>query len=166
MQNLITKEQCDAIISRIQHQCMLMQHIERNNMEQFTELYDPDYFKGRKHSITAGILSGFKEGDEFIPGITISKIKYGGNHYQPELRNDSAIIQIYSFDNDLKNQDVITKCRQFNHTNSSLEFAIIRFDIGEGFVLNKVQLLRFDSDALRLGDYMLFNSKTSKLSTF
>lgn len=61
----------------------------------FPNLYDAQYMSGRHHSNTAKVYAGFQE-DTLIPGMSVKKISYGVQKWQPEISSDTAVIQLYS----------------------------------------------------------------------
>ena len=102
--------------------------------------------RGKTHSDTAAVLAGFQPDTE-IPDMVITKRKYGRIHCQPELESITAIIQIYSGDTTLDNDEILCKCATYNTSESEKKYCIVQFRMSEKGHFTNVDLLMLDNRA-------------------
>lgn len=157
----LSTNQIKTIIDILLHQCELIAQQEKNAQKHYPELYDEDYMRGRKHSYTAAVLAGFKE-DTIIPNMIVRKRRYGKLHCQPELSSDTVIVQLYSDQTVLKNEEIRQKCKEFNSTNSAKRYLIIQFSLGAAGYLRKVDIVNLDGSAKEISRETIFK-KTSNI---
>lgn len=91
----LTNEQISAIVEGLIKVCGRIRERDRQSIEDFPDLYDKNYYSGRKHGDTAAVYSGFASTVQ-VPDMSIISVPYGRNHYQPELHSDTAVIQLYN----------------------------------------------------------------------
>lgn len=114
----------------------------------FPNLYDVQYMSGRRHSNTAKVYAGFQEDTE-IPGMSIEKISYGIQKWQPELSSDTAVIQLYNktAGEKLKTNEVKSKYELYNKIGSQKRYGIIQFRMTDKNRLQWVKLFTLDVNA-------------------
>ena len=144
--NYLSQEQAQAIIRVLEHQCNLIEEKETRDERDFPELYNEEYISGRTHTRTAQIYAGFHDGNEILD-MSITKIKYGKNLYQPQLESDIAIIQMYSSKASLDIDEIKRKCSEYNTEESEKRYIALRFYTSKRGHLTQVQLVHFDKDA-------------------
>lgn len=142
----ITRDQAQAIVDILIHQCDLIERRYADNQNNYPELYDNEYMKGRTHGDTGAVLAGFQE-NSVIPGMTITKIQYGIMHWQPLLESETAVVQIYSSDASLNIKEIKAKCARWNTGESTKRFCVFQFRTSKKGHLTGVDLLDFDVNA-------------------
>lgn len=151
----LSVKQIDAIIDILLHQCSLIVQRENNDQKKYPELYDEDYMRGRKHSYTASVLAGFQE-STIIPDMVVTKRQYGLFHCQPELSSDTAVVQLYSDEATLKNDEIKKKCQEFNSTASGKRYLIMQFSLSKKGNLHKVDIVDLDGDAKEISRQTIY----------
>ncbi len=86
--SLLSNDQKKAIIDILKEQCRCIQEANAIERDMFPNLYDAQYMSGRHHSNTAKVYAGFQE-DTLIPGMSVKKISYGVQKWQPEVSSDT-----------------------------------------------------------------------------
>lgn len=146
--SLLNDEQKKAIVDILINQCQCIQKASEMEQDMFPNLYDEKYMSGRHHSNTAKVYAGFQEDTE-IPEMSIKKISYGIQKWQPELSSNTAVIQLYSYaaGEKIKTNEVKSKCALYNRVESTKRYGIIQFKINEKNRLQWVKLLTLDAAA-------------------
>lgn len=146
--SILNDEQKNSIIGILKEQCLCIQKANELERDMFPNLYDAQYMSGRRHSNTAKVYAGFQE-DTLIPGMSVKKINYGVQKWQPEISSDTAVIQLYSDSagKELKSNEVKSKCALYNKPGSQKQYGIIRFKITDKGLLKWIKLINLDEKA-------------------
>lgn len=147
LEQLLTKEQQDGIVSIIKNQCERFALFET----QFENLFYEPYTKIRKkHSLTSAVISGFAPDRLNLEGITVVNLNYGLHNRlsQPELSCENGIFHVYSSGSDLNGKKIYERCNQYN-SNIELSplFFLIVFYVSKKGILTKVEMCLPDSNA-------------------
>ena len=160
---ILTDEQKSAIITILKKQCDLIEERNRSNQDDYPELYDKEYMKGRKHNETALVYAGFQENTK-VPDMTIKKFNYGKGLCLPELTSKNVIIQIYKDTADFKNNEILSKCAKYNGMDSEIKYAIIKFWMSEEGHLEKVKLVELSEEAKQIASELLYEYHKADIS--
>ena len=146
--SLLNDDQKNAIVDILKKQSQCIQKAYAVEQDLFPNLYDAKYMSGRHYSNTAKVYAGFQE-DTLIPGMSVKKINYGVQKWQPEISSDTAVIQLYSDSAGriLKTDEVRSKCALYNQCGSQKRYGVIRFKLTNKGLLRWVKLIDLDEKA-------------------
>ena len=146
--SLLNDDQKNAIVDILKKQSQCIQKAHAVEQDLFPNLYDAQYMSGRHYSNTAKVYAGFQE-DTLIPGMSVKKINYGVQKWQPEISSDTAVIQLYSdsASRKLKTYEVRSKCALYNQCGSQKRYGVIRFKLTNKGLLRWVKLIDLDEKA-------------------
>ena len=155
--SLLSNDQKKAIIDILKEQCRCIQEANAIERDMFPNLYDAQYMSGRHHSNTAKVYAGFQE-DTLIPGMSVKKICYGVQKWQPEISSDTAVIQLYSDSAGriIKTDEVRSKCAVYNQCGSQKRYGVIRFKLTDKGLLRWVKLIDLDEKAEIVHEEVLY----------
>ena len=146
--SLLNDDQKNAIVDILKKQSQCIQKAYAVEQDLFPNLYYAKYMSGRHYSNTAKVYAGFQE-DTLIPGMSVKKINYGVQKWQPEISSDTAVIQLYSdsASRKLKTYEVRSKCALYNQCGSQKRYGVIRFKLTNKGLLRWVKLIDLDEKA-------------------
>lgn len=155
--SLLNDDQKNAIVDILKKQSQCIQKANAVEQDLFPNLYDAKYMSGRHHSNTAKVYAGFQE-DTLIPGMSVKKISYGVQKWQPEISSDTAVIQLYSdsVGRLLKTDEVRSKCALYNQCGSQKRYGVIRFKLTDKGLLRWVKLIDLDEKAEIVHEEVLY----------
>lgn len=141
----LSEDQIEAIVGIIKKQCDRIEERNQKLSIDFPDLYDELYYTGRVHGDTGAVYAGFTEATE-IPDMKVYRVKYGRGYWQPELRSDTAIIQLYNSGAGkiLGSSEIRDKCRQYNYADSQQKYGAIQFWTSKKGHLTRAELVEFD----------------------
>ena len=141
IRDYFTNEQIAKVVSIIKEQCDEASRKEKNEMIQVGEDMYNKLKKGRKaHDITGDIYMGFFYPKNRIDGVGVQLIK-NGIYFQPELRRNGAILQIYHITNPL-NSELVTELKN----QKNVPYFCLKYSVDEYNHLISIKSVGFYND--------------------